>query len=224
MASQKHFSRRDRETATDDAARGAQAPAQASASAPRPAVFLDRDGTLIEEREYLSEPSGIALIPGAAAAMAELRDAGFALVLVTNQSAVGRGWLSETKLGEIHDELERHLDDTDLTLDAIYYCPDVDAEGAAPSANPRADRKPGAGMLIRAAKDLGLDLGESWMVGDHARDLAAGRNAGCRGNLLVLTGHGERFRKDVRSGDFICQDVGEAVRLILRESANSSAR
>lgn len=213
MACQKHLSLREseREPATGGRAR-----------APRPALFLDRDGTLIEEREYLSEPSEIALIPGAAAALMELRDAGFALVLVTNQSAVGRGWLTEAKLGEIHVELERLLEDANVTLDAIYFCPDLDAEGDASPASPHADRKPGAGMLIRAAKDLNLDLAESWMVGDHVRDLVAGRNAGCRGNLLVLTGHGEQFREHVQTEDFICQDLGEAARLILRERAHPS--
>lgn len=218
MAVLKHFSPHNREAQPGS-------PPQTK----RAAVFLDRDGTLIEEREYLSDPSEVALISGAAAALLELRQAGFALVLVTNQSAVGRGWLTETTLSEIHAELERHLAEAGVTLDAIYACPDVDAEhvedaeNAAPGSPPSADRKPGAGMLIRAAADLNLNLEESWIIGDHARDLAAGRNAGCRGKILVLTGHGEQFRDEIQPEDSICAHFADAAQCILRAHLDSPA-
>jgi D-glycero-D-manno-heptose 1,7-bisphosphate phosphatase len=208
MASQKHLSSVTSESTISQSGR-----------AERPAVFLDRDGTLIEEREYLSDPQAVALIPGAAEALAQLRAAGFALVLVTNQSAVGRGWLSEATLGEIHNTLERELKRSGVTLDAIFFCPDVEANDSAAASrrkpDPLADRKPGAGMLIRAARDLGLDLSESWIVGDHVRDLEAGRSARCRGSLLVLTGHGEKFRKMVHPEDIVCRDLLEAAQRIL---------
>lgn len=207
MPSQKHLSARD-----------GKLDARSALSGAGPAVFLDRDGTLIEEKEYLSEPSEIALIPGAAPALARLREAGFALVLITNQSAIGRGWLSEAKLAEIHTELERQLADEGVQLDAIYFCPDHDAADAPAPEDPRADRKPGAGMLLRAAEELNLALGESWMIGDHVRDLEAGRRAGCRGNLLVLTGHGETYRNEIQPGDFTCRDLTAAAQCILKSS------
>ena len=141
---------------------------------------------MIEHVHYLSDPARVRLLPGAAEALRRLRRAGFARVLVTNQSAIGRGMLTEERLGEIHDELERQLAASGATLDAIYYCPD------APSGDDRtvvehSDRKPGPGMLLRAADDLGLDLDASWMVGDLISDVLAGLNAGCR-SILVESG------------------------------------
>lgn len=205
MASQKHVS----------TPKGPSGPSAASLPL-RPAVFLDRDGTLVEEKEYLSEPSEIALLPGAAPALGRLRAAGFALVVVTNQSAVGRGWLAESKLAEIHCELERQLAVEQVQLDAIYFCPDLDPVGASDTPAPLVDRKPGAGMLLRAAQELRLDLSASFMIGDHARDLEAGRRAGCRDSLLVLTGHGEIHRNAIQPGDPICRDLTEAAQKILQ--------
>jgi mannose-1-phosphate guanylyltransferase len=154
--------------------------------APRPAVFLDRDGTVIEHVPYLSDPALVRLLPGSAEALVRLRRAGFARVLVTNQSAIGRGMLTEGRLEEIHAEMSRQLAACGATLDAIYYCP------AAPSGDDRTtiecpDRKPGPGMLLRAAADLKLDLGASWMIGDLISDVLAGLNAGCR-SILVRSG------------------------------------
>jgi D,D-heptose 1,7-bisphosphate phosphatase len=152
----------------------------------RPAVFLDRDGTLIEHAHYLSDPALVRLLPGAAEALRRLRQAGFARVLVTNQSAIGRGMLSVERLKEIHAELERQLAEAGASLDAIYYCP------AAPAGDDRTvvecpDRKPGPGMLLTAAAEMGLDLAASWMVGDLISDVLAGLNAGCR-SILVQSG------------------------------------
>jgi len=152
----------------------------------RPAVFLDRDGTLIEHVHYLSDPSRVRLLPGAAEALRRLRQAGFARVLVTNQSAIGRGMFTVERLEEIHAELTRQLAASGATLDGIYYCPD------APAIDDRTvvecpDRKPGPGMLLRAAADMRLDLDASWMVGDLISDVMAGFNAGCR-SILVQSG------------------------------------
>ena len=148
-----------------------------------PAVFLDRDGTLIEHVHYLSDPAAVRLLPGAAEALKKLRRAGFAVVLVTNQSAIGRGMLTEDRLDEIHTEMRRQLAACGATIDGIYYCPVV------PTSDDRSvvehpDRKPGPGMLLRAAVDLKLDLAASWMVGDLISDVFAGLNAGCRSILL----------------------------------------
>jgi D-glycero-D-manno-heptose 1,7-bisphosphate phosphatase len=152
----------------------------------RPAVFLDRDGTLIEHIHYLSDPADVRLMSGAAEALARLRRAGFLCVLITNQSAIGRGMISESRLHEIHAEMNRQLAEQGTALDGIYYCPDV------PSGDDRTvvenlNRKPGPGMLLQAASDLGLDLAESWMVGDLISDVLAGLNAGCR-SILASSG------------------------------------
>ena len=152
----------------------------------RPAVFLDRDGTLIEHVHYLSNPAEVRLLPGAAEALAQLRRAGFLCVLITNQSAIGRGMITENRLHEIHAEMNRQLAEQGTALDGIYYCPDV------PSGDDRtvvenSNRKPGPGMLLQAASDLKVDLAGSWMVGDLISDVLAGLNAGCR-SILVSSG------------------------------------
>src|SRR5688572_6714464 len=154
----------------------------------RPAVFFDRDGTLVEDVPYLSDPAGIRLLPGAAPALRRLRDAGWACVLVTNQSGIGRGLITLENLHDIHAALGRQLEAAGAALDGIYYCPH------APCSDDKTviehpDRKPGPGMLQRAACELGLDLVRSWIIGDQLSDMLAGRNAGCRGGILVRTGH-----------------------------------
>jgi D,D-heptose 1,7-bisphosphate phosphatase len=161
-------------------------PAQAEK---RPAVFLDRDGTVIEQVHYLCDPSRVRLLPGVAESLRRLHGAGFACVVVTNQSAIGRGMLTEARLHLIHDEMNRQLAAEGTAVDAIYFCP------KAPAREERTvveygERKPGPGMLIRAAEELGLDLGASWMVGDMISDILAGINARCRGSILVRTGKG----------------------------------
>ncbi|GAC1449752.1 MAG: D-glycero-beta-D-manno-heptose 1,7-bisphosphate 7-phosphatase [Isosphaeraceae bacterium] len=157
------------------------------AAALRPAVFLDRDGTIIEHVHYLADPGLVRLLPGAARALIRLRGEGFVCVVVTNQSAVGRGMLSEARLGQIHDEMVRQLAAEGTGVDAIYYCPEIPM-GDNPSIVEREDRKPGPGMLVRAAHELSLDLDASWMVGDMVSDILAGINAGCRGSILVRSG------------------------------------
>ena len=154
----------------------------------RPAVFLDRDGTLIEHVHYLSDPAAVRLLPGVVEALTRLRDAGHALVLVTNQSAIARGMLTVETLHEIHDEMNRQLAEHDVALDAIYYCPEAPAKDGNRTAIDHPDRKPAPGMLLRAADELRLDLGRSWMIGDMISDALAGTHAGCLGSVLVGTG------------------------------------
>ncbi len=150
----------------------------------RPAVFFDRDGTLIEPVPYLSNPDHVELSPGAAASIRRLHEAGFAAVVVTNQSAIGRGMFDEARLREIHERMSDLFAAEGSVLDAIHHCP------RAPVRDDRTvieheDRKPGPGMLKQAARELGLDLQSSWMVGDMISDILAGENAGCRGNILL---------------------------------------
>jgi D-glycero-D-manno-heptose 1,7-bisphosphate phosphatase len=146
----------------------------------RPAVFLDRDGTLNVDCSYLTRPEQLQLLPGVGPALVRLRKAGYVCVVVTNQSVVGRGMCSEEDLACVHEEMQRQLLAHDTYVDAIYHSPHfVD----------HPDRKPAPGMLLRAAVDLQLDLAASWMVGDSLRDMQAGHGAGCRGCILVRTGN-----------------------------------
>ena len=158
-----------------------------SAAGLRPAVFLDRDGTINVDVSYLSDPAEMKLIDGAADAICRLREAGFACVVITNQSVVGRGRITEDQLTEIHQAMHRQLADHGAALDGLYYCTTV------PTTTDRTviediDRKPGPGMIWRAAIELGLDLTQSWMVGDMISDVLVGHNAHCRGSIHVATG------------------------------------
>jgi D-glycero-D-manno-heptose 1,7-bisphosphate phosphatase len=182
---------------------------------PRPAVFLDRDGTLTLERGFVTRPEQVRLLPGAAEAIRLLRENHFACILVTNQSAVGRGLLTEPDLHRIHDELLRQLHAEEAALDGLYFCP------AAPNAEAPDDpeRKPAPGMLLRAARELRIDLAQSWMVGDSARDVLAGQSAGCRGCVLVRSGHDISGALPLlRDGDHVAADLAEAARIILSAS------
>ena len=198
-------------------------PDQASTSrdSRRPAIFLDRDGTLIKHVHYLSDPASVQLLPGAAEALKRFRRAGFTRVLVTNQSAIGRGMLTEERLGQIHTEMNRQLAADGATIDAVYHCPD------APTGDDRTvvenpDRKPGPGMLLRAAADLKLDLGTSWMVGDLISDVLAGQNAGCR-SILLKSGQTASEEVHTLAGQFLtAPDLAATVELILADREPSS--
>jgi histidinol-phosphate phosphatase family protein len=155
--------------------------------AKRPAVFLDRDGTLIADVPYVGDPAQVRLLPGSADAIQRLRQAGFACVVVSNQSAVGRGMITLDQMHAVHRELVRQLTGAGAALDGNYWCPYA-PQSPDKTVIEHVDRKPGPGMLLRAARDLNLDLGHSWIIGDQVSDMLAGRNAGCRGGILVRTG------------------------------------
>jgi D-glycero-D-manno-heptose 1,7-bisphosphate phosphatase len=181
----------------------------------RPAVFLDRDGTLTVERGFVTKPEELQLLPGAAEAVRRLREAGFACIVVTNQSAVGRGLMTEAELQQVHDELHRQLHAAGTRLDGLYYCPDAPNEATD-------ERKPASGMLLRAARELEIDTGRSWMVGDTARDLLASRNASCRGCILVRTGHDlAETLPLLGAGEQVVADLAEAARVILQRLVGS---
>lgn len=180
----------------------------------RPAVFLDRDGTVIREVHYLADPDHVELLPGAASAIRSLREAGYLCVVVSNQSAVGRGMLTLETLELVHAEFCRRLTCEGAAIDGWYFCPE------APRTTDRTqvdhpDRKPAPGMLLRAAAELGIDLAASWMVGDMVSDLLAGRNAGCRGSILVRTGHGSRDPDAAAYADHVAADLRGAADWIL---------
>jgi D-glycero-D-manno-heptose 1,7-bisphosphate phosphatase len=171
----------------------------------RPAVFLDRDGTLIVDKEYLYRPEEVELLPGVVEGLAQLRGAGFACVVVTNQSGIGRGYFREADMHRVHIEMLRRFHACGVDVDGIYFSPHTPTS-ADRSVVEHADRKPGPGMLLRAARDLGLDLARSWMVGDAISDLLAGRNAGCRQSVLVLTGKSAPADLDLLRRDWPVHD------------------
>jgi D-glycero-D-manno-heptose 1,7-bisphosphate phosphatase len=186
----------------------------------RRAVFLDRDGTLIEERHYLAEPAGVALFPWTLAALRSLRATGLALVQVSNQSGVARGVFAEAAVLAVQARLASLLAAGGLALDGAYYCPHHPEGSIAAYRLDCACRKPRRGLLDRAARELGLELAGSWMVGDKAEDLALAAGAGLRG-VLVLSGQG---RATLAAGDAqgatICADLLAAAEHIAREEAS----
>jgi D-glycero-D-manno-heptose 1,7-bisphosphate phosphatase len=145
-------------------------------------VILDRDGTINEEVGYVLHPAEMRLIPGAAVAIHRLRELGLGIVVVTNQSPVGRGLLTEQRLGDIHDRLRDLLADEGASVDDIEFCPHTPEEGCA-------CRKPGTQMVERAARLLEFDPSQAFVVGDHEGDMRLGRALGAS-TILVLTGHG----------------------------------
>ncbi|MGY4707723.1 D-glycero-beta-D-manno-heptose 1,7-bisphosphate 7-phosphatase [Candidatus Bipolaricaulota sp. J31] len=175
----------------------------------RKAVFLDRDGVVIRQVEgYLDDPEEVELLPGAARAIKRLREAGFAVVVVTNQAGIGHGRLTEGTLAEIHRRLAEELSREGAALDGIYHCPHT-PEDRCPC------RKPAPGMLLRAAEELGLDLTRSYMVGDMTTDIEAGKRAGCF-TVLVRTGFGGSDGRSDCEPDAVCDDLPAACELILR--------
>ncbi len=151
---------------------------------PNKAVFLDRDGTLIVNRHYGSDPDGIELLYGVVEGLLELRAAGYKLILVSNQSGVARGYFDEGAVARMHDRLQRMLDRHGAALDGLEYCPHHPEGDTSPYAVECACRKPAPGMLRRAARKHGVDLSASWMVGDIEADVEAGRRAGAH-TILV---------------------------------------
>jgi histidinol-phosphate phosphatase family protein len=149
----------------------------------RPAVFLDRDGTINEERIYLRDPAEFKLLPGAGQAIRRLNQAGWAVVVVSNQSGLARGYFSAETLAAIHQRLTQDLAREEAYLDGIYVCPHQPADGCA-------CRKPGLALFEQAARELSLNLAESVFIGDKMTDLQPGYRLG-RPTTLVLTGHGQ---------------------------------
>ncbi|MCP4249423.1 MAG: HAD family hydrolase [bacterium] len=187
----------------------------------RPAVFLDRDGTLIEHVHHLADWRDVRLLDGSAEAIRNLRAAGFACVVVTNQSVVGRGKLTIKGLQEIHEVMDVSLAERGARLDGIYSCPVVPLE-TDPEVIEHPDRKPGPGMLRRAAADLTLDLARSWMIGDTISDLLAGRNARCGRTVLVRTGCGHGVDSEHSAIDYVVGDLPAAAALILNTHDNEA--
>jgi D-glycero-D-manno-heptose 1,7-bisphosphate phosphatase len=151
------------------------------------AIFLDRDGTIIEDAPYIGDPEAVRLLPGAAEAIRRFTELGHLVVVISNQSGIARGLFDEEDLARVHRRLEALLDQQGARLDGAYYCPYIDGPEAVVEAYRRKSelRKPRPGMLLQAADELGIDLPQSWMIGNAMRDVEAGIAAGCRTILIA---------------------------------------
>jgi histidinol-phosphate phosphatase family protein len=175
----------------------------------KPAAFLDRDGTLLDDPGYLGDPAQVRLLPGAVQALQQLERLGLARVVVTNQSGIARGLLSAEQVHAVHREVERQLASSGATVDAWYFCPH------APEAHCDC-RKPGTALHHEAARDLHLDLRSSWCIGDRMTDVLAADPLGARA-ILVLTGDGTRHADEAReAGITVVADLGAATAEIAR--------
>jgi D-glycero-D-manno-heptose 1,7-bisphosphate phosphatase len=173
----------------------------------RPFVLLDRDGTIIVERHYLSDPRQIEFLPGAINGLRQMRTLGLGLVVVTNQSAVGRGFFDESHLNLIHRHLRELLKDEGIQLGGIFFCPHT------PETNCSC-RKPRPGLAERAAQELAFDLQASFLIGDKPADIELGRNVGAT-TFLVRTGYGASFVNDPTvHPDYIANDLSAAAQIM----------
>jgi len=174
------------------------------------AVFLDRDGTIVEDVNYCRRPEDLRVFPWAAAAISLLNSHGFRVIVVTNQSGLARGYFDLKALSLIHHAMEAELAAGGAHIDAIYYCPhhpDEDCDC----------RKPKPALILKAATELGLTLPESYMVGDHPKDVQAGRAAGCR-TVLVKTGPANQEGSREDGADHVADDLYRATVWILSDS------
>ncbi len=175
-----------------------------------PAVFLDRDGTLIRDAHYPTDPEGVELLPGVPEALRTLRSLGYRLVIVTNQSGLARGRITPEQYRAVAARVERELERAGTSVDATRFCPHhPDYSGRCPC------RKPGTGMHREAARELGLDLARSWYVGDKASDVLPALETGGRG-LLVRTGYGAQTEASgtLPEGVEVVDDLLDAARTI----------
>ncbi len=183
------------------------------------AIFLDRDGVINEEVNYLSEPDQLRLIPGAAAAIARLNAASLPVIVITNQAGVARGYYPEAQIEVVHAALAQQLTQEGAHIDRFYYCPHHPTEGLPPYRIECNCRKPKPGLLLQAAQDFDLDLQRCFVIGDNHSDIALSQSTGCR-TVLVLTGHGTRVWRDWNENfrpDQVASDLSIAVTWVLKQ-------
>ncbi|MHC4463113.1 MAG: D-glycero-alpha-D-manno-heptose-1,7-bisphosphate 7-phosphatase [Planctomycetota bacterium] len=189
------------------------------------AIFLDRDDTLIEDPGYINHPDQVKLLDDVAEALIELKRMGYKLIVVSNQSAVAHGIVTEKVLGEIHNRLKELLAEKGAYLDKIYYCP-YHPDGAIPKYRKESDwRKPNPGMLLAAADKMGVDLSQSWSIGDSARDVEAGLQAGCKTILINRSSHYKQSEPSLLlagiNPDYKSVNIKEAVNIIKKYHRSS---
>jgi len=178
----------------------------------QPAIFLDRDGTIITERQYLADPAGVELFSGAGVALRQLQDAGFKLVIVTNQSGIGRGYYTEADMHRVNARLLELLAADGVRIEKIYFSPEAPDQ-------PSRGRKPSPQFLFDARDELGIDLAASYMIGDKLIDLECGWNAGAKQSILVRTGYGAKLEQqspEKLGKAWVVDDLVQAAGRILR--------
>ncbi len=177
------------------------------------AIFLDRDGTLNEEKEYLHRPEEVVIFPLAGPALKRLQEAGFLLVVVSNQSGVGRGYFTMTEVNSVNDRVREDLAGGGVRLAKFYVAPEAPDQ-------PSRGRKPSPEFLFDAGRELGIDLGQSYMIGDKLIDLECGWNAGVKKSILVRTGYGaktEQKSPDKLGQALVVDNLMAAAEWILKE-------
>ncbi|HTK25972.1 MAG TPA: HAD family hydrolase [Pyrinomonadaceae bacterium] len=180
----------------------------------RKAVFIDRDGTLIEEVNFLSRVEDLRFFPFTLEAVKLLKDNGFLVIVVTNQSGIGRSIYGEDDMHAIHDEIQSHVDGR---LDEFYFCPHRPDEGCR-------CRKPNLGMIEDARRDFGIDFNRSWIVGDKKLDVETGFNAGL-GTVMVMTGYGKKHVGELeRQPDLVAENLLDAARAIVEKERNEKRK
>lgn len=182
------------------------------------AIFLDRDGTINREVDVLRDIGQFELLPGAADAIRTMHELGYLTIVVTNQPVIARGWMTHEGLKEIHDLMEKQLAEKGAKLDAIYYCPHH-PEASLPEYRIVCEcRKPGSKMIIDATKKFTIDPKQSFLIGDHNRDIAAGKVAGLT-TILVETGVTVANEEIETKPDYRAKDLGEATEIIKNHAA-----
>ena len=185
------------------------------------AVFLDRDGTINQEVGYLDKADKLVLIPGVFEAVRLINESGMKAVVISNQAGVAKGLFTETFVRQINGQIQSLLVEKGALIDRFYYCPHHPSEGVDPYRKICHCRKPEPGLLEQAAGDLDIDLSESYMIGDHLRDVETAHRVGAKG-VLVLTGHGSDQLKTaeitaVNQPDYVAQDILDAVTWVLKD-------
>ena len=185
-----------------------------------PAVFLDRDGTIIENRGYIADPDHVRLISGAADAIRCFSQAGYLVVIISNQSGIARGLFDEAALSAVHQRVEALLEAEGVRLDGAYYCPYLDgAEALVESYRLDSElRKPKPGMLLQASRELGVLLPRSWMIGDALSDVEAGKAAGCR-TILISPANDDVEKNGPGTSTFRVKSLSHAVELVVGDRA-----
>ena len=188
----------------------------------RPAVFIDRDGTISEEVGYVNHPSRFQLYPYSFEAIKLLNEENWLAIVITNQAGVARGYFSEDVVKQIHEQMMRAMNDSSVHLDGIYYCAHHPTVGEPPYRLDCNCRKPKAGLIERAANDFEIDLASSWMVGDRYSDIELAHNAGLK-SAFVLSGYGRGEWEYQRAAwqhqpDLVSENLLESVKSILQLS------
>lgn len=185
------------------------------------AIFLDRDDTLIEDLGYINHPDQVKLLNGVAEALIEFGAMGYKLIVVSNQSGIARGIVSEKALGEIHNRLKQLLAERGAQLDRIYYCPYHPDAVIARYRKESNWRKPNPGMLLAAADEMDIDLSWSWMIGNSSRDIEAGLQAGCKTILTNHASHYKQHKPGEPNPDYRAVNIKEAVNIIKKHHRSS---